>query len=44
MSTPLFYIEAFDEREQEIVLNENTSKHVVQVLRMKKDDPIELTD
>ena len=44
MSLPIFYIEQFDEKASLITLNEETSKHVVQVLRMQAGEQIHLTD
>jgi 16S rRNA (uracil1498-N3)-methyltransferase len=41
---PFFYIDNFDTAQEEIVLNEETSKHVVQVLRMKIGEGLHLTD
>jgi 16S rRNA (uracil1498-N3)-methyltransferase len=44
MSIPFFYIEQFDEKSLLITLNEETSKHVVQVLRMHEGEQLNLTD
>lgn len=44
MHLPFFYIEEFDPSQKEIVLNEDTSKHVVQVLRMEEEEKLNLTD
>lgn len=44
MALPFFYIESFDAAQQLITLNEETSKHVVQVLRMQVGEPLNLTD
>ena len=44
MSLPFFYIENFDAEQKEITLDEDTSRHVVQVLRMKKGENLNLTD
>jgi 16S rRNA (uracil1498-N3)-methyltransferase len=44
MALPFFYIEPFDASQQLITLNEETSKHVVQVLRMKLGEQLNLTD
>jgi 16S rRNA (uracil1498-N3)-methyltransferase len=44
MSIPFFYIEQFDTGASLITLNEETSKHVVQVLRMQTGEQINLTD
>lgn len=43
MAYPFFYIENFD-GDNTIRLNEETSKHIVQVLRMKAGEIINLTD
>jgi 16S rRNA (uracil1498-N3)-methyltransferase len=43
MSLPFFYIEEAD-TSGIVQLNEETSKHVVQVLRMKVDEELQLTD
>jgi len=44
MSLPYFYIENFQLGQAEFILDEETSKHVVQVLRMKKTEKLNLTD
>lgn len=44
MSIPFFYIEQFDEKTSLITLSEETSKHVVQVLRMQEGEQLNLTD
>jgi 16S rRNA (uracil1498-N3)-methyltransferase len=44
MALPFFYIESFDATQQLITLNEETSKHVVQVLRMQTGEQLNLTD
>lgn len=44
MSLPFFYIEHFDAARQSIELNEDTSRHIVQVLRMKQGEKLNLTD
>lgn len=44
MELPFFYIKEFDSSQKEIVLDEDTSKHVIQVLRMKEGEKINLTD
>lgn len=44
MTLPFFYIEEFDPSQKEIVLDEDTSRHVVQVLRMKEEEKLNLTD
>ena len=44
MALPFFYINKYDAAQKNIVLNEETSKHVVQVLRMKVGENLQLTD
>jgi len=44
MHLPFFYIAAFDRIQKEIILDEETSKHIVQVLRMKTGESLNLTD
>lgn len=44
MSLSYFYIEQFDLGSKEIVLDEETSYHIVQVLRMKPEEKLQLTD
>jgi 16S rRNA (uracil1498-N3)-methyltransferase len=44
MNLPFFYISSYDGTQKEIVLNEETSRHVVQVLRMKVGEQLNLTD
>ena len=44
MSIPFFYIETFEAATKTIVLDENNSRHAVQVLRMKEGEKINLTD
>jgi 16S rRNA (uracil1498-N3)-methyltransferase len=44
MSLPLFFLPDYDETIQHIELNEETSRHIVQVLRMKKDEALQLTN
>ena len=44
ISLPLFFIEALPRDDQSIILPEETSRHVVMVLRMKKDDLLQLTN
>ena len=44
MTIPLFYIREYNSLQKEIILDEETSRHVVQVLRMKKEEKINLTD
>ena len=44
MTLPFFYINDYDTVQKEIVLDEDTSKHIVQVLRMKAGEQLNLTD
>jgi 16S rRNA (uracil1498-N3)-methyltransferase len=44
MALPFFYIDSFDATQQLITLNEETSKHIVQVLRMQAGEQLNLTD
>jgi len=44
MHLPFFYIESFDTTAKTILLDDNTSKHIVQVLRMKAGEQLNLTD
>ena len=44
MTLPFFYINEYDFSQKEIVLDEDTSRHVVQVLRMKEGEKLNLTD
>ncbi len=44
MALPFFYISNYDGTQKQIVLDEDTSKHVVQVLRMKVGEQLNLTD
>jgi 16S rRNA (uracil1498-N3)-methyltransferase len=44
MTRPFFYINEYNTSQKEIVLEEDTSRHVVQVLRMKKGEKLNLTD
>jgi 16S rRNA (uracil1498-N3)-methyltransferase len=44
MSLPFFYIEAQDSYPDVLTLNEETSRHVVQVLRMQEGEQLILTD
>jgi 16S rRNA (uracil1498-N3)-methyltransferase len=41
---PLFYIAAFDRDQNEVLLDEDSSRHIIQVLRMKAGQLIRLTD
>lgn len=44
MTLPFFYISEYDGSQKQIVLDEDTSKHVIQVLRMKVGEQLNLTD
>ncbi len=44
MALPFFYIDQFDAASSEIEVQEDTSKHIVQVLRMREGDALNLTD
>ena len=44
MTLPFFYINEYNTSQKEIVLEEDTSRHVVQVLRMKKGEKLNLTN
>ncbi len=44
MALPFFYISDYDGIQKEFVLNEETSKHIVQVLRMKSGEWLNLSD
>ena len=44
MSLSYFYIEQCDPSQKEIELDEDTSYHIVQVLRMKEEEKLHLTD
>jgi 16S rRNA (uracil1498-N3)-methyltransferase len=44
MNLPLFYFPGYESAIKTIVLDEDTSRHVVQVLRMKEGEKLNLTD
>ncbi|HEX7903630.1 MAG TPA: RsmE family RNA methyltransferase [Chitinophagaceae bacterium] len=44
MTLPFFYIDKYDAVQHQLVLNEETSRHVIQVLRMKVGEQLNLTD
>ncbi len=44
MPLPFFYSDEIKASAKQFVLNEETSKHVVQVLRMQNGEPLQLTD
>ena len=44
LAIPYFYTDSYNSSQSTIVLNEEASKHIVQVLRMKTGEKINLTD
>lgn len=44
MALPYFYTKELSENRTTLVLDEDTSKHIIQVLRMKKEEQVLLTD
>jgi 16S rRNA (uracil1498-N3)-methyltransferase len=44
MQIPFFYISQYSSSDKLVQLDEDTSRHIVQVLRMKKGDDLHLTD
>ena len=44
MSLPYFFVDKLAPKTQNLALNEEQSKHIIQVLRMQKEDEILLTD
>lgn len=44
MSLPFFYIENIPSNQSSITLTEETSKHIIQVLRMKQGEQLQLTN
>lgn len=44
MALPCFYVAAENLQQQLVTLSEETSKHIVQVLRMQENDKLKLTD
>jgi len=44
MVLPFFYINEYSSSQKEIVLDEDRSRHVIQVLRMKEGEKLNLTD
>jgi len=44
MTLPFFYLSEYVPTQKEIVLDEDTSRHAVQVLRMKEGEKLNLTD
>jgi len=44
MALPFFYINDYDPSKKEIILDEDVSRHIIQVLRMKPGEQLNLTD
>ncbi len=44
MALPLFYTATYDPASPELTLDEDNSRHIIQVLRMKPGEPLRLTD
>lgn len=44
MALPFFHVRNYNAVQKEIVLDEDTSKHIIQVLRMKVGEKLNLTD
>ncbi|MGB4936296.1 MAG: RNA methyltransferase PUA domain-containing protein, partial [Ferruginibacter sp.] len=44
MALPFFYKEDLDASSADVMLDESTSKHVVQVLRMQNGEQLQLTN
>jgi 16S rRNA (uracil1498-N3)-methyltransferase len=44
MSVPFFYIDSYDPLQKDIILDEDNSRHIVQVLRMKEGELLNVTD
>lgn len=44
MALPFFYISSFDPASPELTLDEDSSRHIVQVLRMRPGEDLQLTD
>jgi 16S rRNA (uracil1498-N3)-methyltransferase len=44
MAAPFFYIDSWSPGQQEITLDEDNSRHVIQVLRMRPGEALRLTD
>jgi 16S rRNA (uracil1498-N3)-methyltransferase len=44
MALPFFYISSYTTGQQEIVLDEDNSRHIIQVLRMRPGEALRLTD
>jgi 16S rRNA (uracil1498-N3)-methyltransferase len=44
MALPFFYISSYDPANPELTLDEDNSRHIIQVLRMRPDEDLQLTD
>ena len=44
MALPFFFIPSYDKDQSEIILDEENSRHIVQVLRMKPGERLQITD
>ena len=44
MQLPFFYISEYNSSEKEIMLGEDTSRHIISALRIRKDEQLNLTD
>ena len=44
MNLPFFYLDCLNKKTENFVLSEETSKHIIQVLRMKLGEKLQLTD
>jgi len=44
MALPFFYLSSYDPTTTELILDEDNSRHIVQVLRMQPGDALQLTD
>ena len=44
MALPFFYLSSYDSAATELILDEDNSRHVVQVLRMQPGEALQLTD
>jgi 16S rRNA (uracil1498-N3)-methyltransferase len=44
MALPFFYSSSYDPKQAELMLDEDNSLHIIQVLRMKRGDQLQLTD
>ena len=44
MALPFFYLSSYDSTATELTLDEDNSRHIVQVLRMQPGEALQLTD